>query len=122
MKNPVQTIENPLTASETFLRSVANLSMWNYDDDDGEPLAECEEPDDGYLDSHMALMNLIEEARAKLESTESTTIDRAALIDEARRMTTRLTDSEEHAVEAAIPPVAEDAAALIERLIQALSR
>lgn len=51
----------------SFVDQVASLSIWSYDQDDGNPYAECEEPADGYLDSHCALMALIEEAR-KLRS------------------------------------------------------
>lgn len=51
----------------SFVDQVASLSIWSYDKDDGTPYQECEEPADGYLDSHCALMALIEEAR-KLRS------------------------------------------------------
>lgn len=46
-----------------FVEEVAGMSIWDYDRDDGTPYKECEEPGDGYLDSHCALMALVEEAR-----------------------------------------------------------
>ena len=48
---------------EDFVSRVAGLSIWDYDQNDGTPYQECEEPTAGYLDSHTALMDLIEEAR-----------------------------------------------------------
>lgn len=55
------------SAVDQFVEEVANLSIWEYDRDDGTPYEECEEPDDGFMDSHEALMTLIEKAR-KLRS------------------------------------------------------
>jgi hypothetical protein len=49
--------------AEEFVTYVAGYSIWDYDKDDGTPYQECAEPDDGYEDSHMALMNIIEAAR-----------------------------------------------------------
>lgn len=57
----------PASAADQFVEEVANLSIWGYDRDDGTPYKECEEPDDGFMDSHEALMTLIEKAR-KLRS------------------------------------------------------
>lgn len=51
------------TPEEAFVQHVASLSMWNWDDDKGAALNECEEPSEGYQDSHEALMGLIEGAR-----------------------------------------------------------
>lgn len=48
---------------DDFVSRVAGLSIWDYDQNDGTPYRECEEPTDGYLDSHSTLMDLIEEAR-----------------------------------------------------------
>ncbi|MCC6506091.1 MAG: hypothetical protein IT475_11675 [Aquimonas sp.] len=47
----------------TLARDVAALSVWDYDKDDGTPYTECDEPEEGYLDSHRCLMDLIERAR-----------------------------------------------------------
>lgn len=49
-----------------LVERIAGLSIWDYDKDDGTPYEECEEPADGYLDSHCCLMGNIEEARAVL--------------------------------------------------------
>ena len=50
-------------ALHSFVEMVAAMNIWSYDQDSGEPYKECEEPADGFLDSHCALMNLIEDAR-----------------------------------------------------------
>lgn len=47
-----------------FVRRVAELSIWDFDRSGGTPYAECEEPSEGYGDSHNCLMNLIEDARS----------------------------------------------------------
>ena len=49
-----------------FVERIAGLSIWGYDKDDGTPYKECEEPSDGYLDSHCCLMDAIKEARGIL--------------------------------------------------------
>lgn len=54
-----------------FAQCVANLSIWGYGTDDGDVYKECEEPSDGYLDSHTCLMSLIERARAIELGSES---------------------------------------------------
>lgn len=46
-----------------FMGQVADLSIWSFDMDDGSQYEECEEPSEGFLDSHCCLMNLIEQAR-----------------------------------------------------------
>lgn len=46
-----------------LVERIAGLSIWDYDKNDGTPYEECEEPGDGYLDSHCCLMDAIEEAR-----------------------------------------------------------
>ncbi|CAM5530074.1 hypothetical protein TMEC54S_00244 [Thauera mechernichensis] len=51
------------TPEDAFVNHVASLSMWDWDDDKGAALNECEEPSEGYQDSHEALMGLIEAAR-----------------------------------------------------------
>ena len=51
------------TKADQFVSQVARLGIWNYDKNDGTPYTETEEPGDGHLDSHSALMGLIEEAR-----------------------------------------------------------
>lgn len=48
---------------DAFVHEVAGLSIWGYDNDDGEPYQECRTPSDGFLDSHQCLMGLIEQAR-----------------------------------------------------------
>lgn len=55
--------------SKKLVEKIAGLCLWDFDKDDGTPYKECEEPDDGYLDSHDCLMNLIEEARAIQEGS-----------------------------------------------------
>lgn len=46
-----------------FVERVAGFSIWSYDKNDGSPYEECEEPSEGFLDSHCALMATIEDAR-----------------------------------------------------------
>lgn len=46
-----------------FVDQIAGLSIWDHDQNDGAPYEECEEPEEGYLDSHRCLMNLVEQAR-----------------------------------------------------------
>ena len=60
-----QAMQHGETANK-FITRVAGLSMWSYSKDDGTPCDECEEPSEGFIDSHCCLMSLIEEAR-KLE-------------------------------------------------------
>ena len=55
--------------SKAFVSQVANLSMWSYDRNDGTPYTECEEPGEGFLDSHCCLMALIEQARGLQQPT-----------------------------------------------------
>ncbi len=53
-------------AHSDLIDHLAGLTIWGYDQDDGTPYEEGGEnfePDDGYEDSHMALMELIELAR-----------------------------------------------------------
>jgi hypothetical protein len=52
---------------QTFVGRVSELRMWDYDDDEGNRYQECDEPDDGYGDSHDALMGLIEMSRDLVE-------------------------------------------------------
>jgi len=52
--------------AHAFVESTASLSLWGYDHADGSRCEECEEPSDGYLDSHNCLMDIIQEARALL--------------------------------------------------------
>lgn len=63
-----QETENPPTAAkhaevDAFIRQIAVLLIWSYDDNDGTPYQECQSPSDGFLNSHCCLMNLIEQAR-----------------------------------------------------------
>lgn len=60
------------TPAAMFLQSVAELNIWGYGKDDGSPYKECEEPAEGYLDSHCCLMSLIEEARSICQEAPST--------------------------------------------------
>ena len=54
-------VKNPYTL---FVERVADLHIWDHDQDNGAPYEELDEPpSDGYLDSHTCLMNLIETAR-----------------------------------------------------------
>ncbi len=53
--------------TDKFVHQVRALSIWEYDQNDGTPYDECDEPDDGFLDSHTCLMGLIEQARALQE-------------------------------------------------------
>ncbi|HCF9660092.1 TPA: hypothetical protein NI776_001819 [Pseudomonas aeruginosa] len=64
MSNP-STSQPVLHSDEAlkFVERIAELSIWSYDKSDGTPYKECEEPSDGYIDSHSCLMDLIEEAR-----------------------------------------------------------
>lgn len=52
--------------TDEFIKSLAALSIWEWDKDDGSPYDECDEPNDGFKDSHNCLMHLIEQARAIL--------------------------------------------------------
>lgn len=56
--------------ADKFVHQVGALSIWDYDQDDGTPYQECDEPDDGFLDSHTCLMGLIEQARALQEGSD----------------------------------------------------
>lgn len=63
-----QEAESPTIAAkraevDAFLRQIAALLIWSYDDNDGTPYQECQPPSDGFLDSHYCLMDLIEQAR-----------------------------------------------------------
>ena len=54
-------VKNPYTL---FVERVADLHIWDHDQENGNPYEELDEPpSDGYLDSHTCLMNLIETAR-----------------------------------------------------------
>ena len=59
-----------------FVKQIADLSIWDFEKDDGTPYKECERPSDGFLDSHCCLMASIDEARridlrAALEASNS---------------------------------------------------
>lgn len=60
-----------LADQQKLVRNLAALSIWSYDRDDGSAYEECEEPDDGYVDSHMCLMRFIEQARSTLPEHRS---------------------------------------------------
>lgn len=49
--------------ADKFVHQVGALSIWDYDQNDGTRYQECDEPADGFLDSHTCLMDLIEQAR-----------------------------------------------------------
>lgn len=53
--------------ADKFVAQTAALSIWGHDRNDGTPYEECEEPSDGYTDSHECLMNLVEAARNLLD-------------------------------------------------------
>ena len=53
--------------ADKFIHQIGALSIWEYDQNDGTPYEECDEPDDGFLDSHTCLMGLIEQARVLQE-------------------------------------------------------
>jgi hypothetical protein len=61
----IETVEDRALA---WLCSVADLKLWDWSDDQGNPLNECAPPSDGYEDSHNALMALIDAARTFLAS------------------------------------------------------
>ena len=52
-----------MDALQQLVDELAQMSIWDFDNDEGNPYSECEEPAEGYLDSHVALMFLIEKAR-----------------------------------------------------------
>lgn len=54
-----------------FAAHIARLNIWDYGNDDGSAYKECDEPSDGYLDSHTCLMDMIETARRMLEKPAS---------------------------------------------------
>jgi hypothetical protein len=54
-----------------FVKGVAELCIWDYSKDDGSLYKECDEPRDGYLDSHCCLMGLIEQARDVLPNLQA---------------------------------------------------
>lgn len=56
-------LSNPI---RELVQSIAGMSIWDYDKNDGTPYKECEEPSEGYVDSHCALMSTIEDARKVL--------------------------------------------------------
>ena len=57
-----QPVEEDVPARQ-FVEQVANLKIWNHDQDGGRAYHECDVPADGEGDSHTCLMNLIEQAR-----------------------------------------------------------
>ena len=54
--------------ADKFVHQVGALSIWSYDRNDGTPYQECDEPADGFVDSHTCLMGLIEQARVLQEA------------------------------------------------------
>ena len=60
-----------INTAQQLVEQIAGLSIWGFDNNDGEPYAECDEPSDGYLDSHYALMDMIENARRILKTEVS---------------------------------------------------
>ncbi len=76
----VETIQAPALGDDgkasqltAFVQDVADMKIWDFDNADGEPYAECKKPSDGWLDSHCDLMYLILHARSiQQRSTEST--------------------------------------------------
>lgn len=57
------TLASDLARLQSFAEMVAGMSIWGYDNNQGQRYTECPEPADGADDSHEALMGLIEEAR-----------------------------------------------------------
>lgn len=55
--------EKPQQSAIDFVEQVARLRLWDWSDNDGNLVSECEEPAEGWLDSHVSLMELIESAR-----------------------------------------------------------
>lgn len=53
-----------------LVKQIADFKIWDYDRNDGTPYQECEEPGDGHVDSHTALMDLIESARIILAEVQ----------------------------------------------------
>lgn len=65
VQQPALPEQHALTAKlGQFLGQLAGLRIWSYDMEDGTPYKECDEPSDGFLDSHTCLMETILEARA----------------------------------------------------------
>lgn len=58
-----QTVIDEALENRRFVNTIAGMSIWGFDKDNGDRYEECNEPDDGESDSHMALMGLIEDAR-----------------------------------------------------------
>lgn len=86
-----------------FVSQVAGMLMWSCDSPEGVPYQECEEPSDGFLDSHCALMELIEASRELLRCSEG-----AGLVDaggsEVRKSKAR-TSKKDYAIEVYGPPI-----------------
>lgn len=64
-----------------FAENMASMAIWDYDQDDGEPYTECDEPGEGWLDSHCALMDKIEVARKLVTDSPAVTgeVDETAI-------------------------------------------
>lgn len=56
-------VRTDVDESRNLVMQLAALCIWDYDRDDGTPYEECDEPCDGYVDSHCCLMEFIEMAR-----------------------------------------------------------
>jgi hypothetical protein len=54
-----------------FVTQLSRMSIWSHAKPDGTAYQECAEPSDGFLDSHCALMGLIEESRTLLAQSGS---------------------------------------------------
>jgi hypothetical protein len=64
LKSDLATSLTEAQAEQAFIADIARLSRWDWSDDKGNELNECEQPSEGYEDSHNVLMHLIEGARA----------------------------------------------------------
>ena len=53
----------PAESALELVNAIARMNIWSYDNDKGDDYAECDEPSEGFLDSHCALMSLIEQSR-----------------------------------------------------------
>jgi hypothetical protein len=74
-----------VVALREFAEQVATMCIWEHDDDEGNSYNECDEPDDGYGDSHSALMATIEQSRTLLSKKLPELRTVSALVDQVQR-------------------------------------
>lgn len=87
-----------------FTTHLASLNIWDYGKDDGSNYQECEEPSDGYLDSHTCLMDLIETARRITgDQSESASKDEESITDESYYLQLSPEDQKAYMPDGSIP-------------------